>query len=258
MSWDWGTGVMGLAVGFLVGLTGVGGAALLTPVLVLIGIHPSVAVGTDLLYNSITKLFGMFQHARQRTVHWRLVGHFAMGSIPGAAVAILTLKLFNAYVHSQESLIKHALGAVLVVVALVTLAKPLLDRKFERLEAFQDRPVERKKALTVSIGFALGFVVGLTSVGSGSLFALALIYLYRLKGSQIVGTDIAHAFFLVTAAALMHAEMGNVDYGLTLNLLAGSIPGVLAGSAVSARVPTGPLRAVVASIILLSGIKLLG
>ncbi|TLS51112.1 sulfite exporter TauE/SafE family protein [Paenibacillus antri] len=250
------TAIIGLCVGFLVGLTGVGGAALLTPVLIWFGFPATVAVGTDLFYNSITKLFGGFQHWRQHTVKWKLVGYLASGSIPGAVIAVGLLKVFDQFFDNQEHVIRTALGIMLVVVAAAILLR-LIGWKTEKENKWQAKPMEEKKWLTVGIGFALGFVVGLTSVGSGSLFAIAIIYLFRLKSSEVVGTDIVHAFFLVTVAGALHAGMGNVDYGLAFNLLIGSVPGVLAGSALSTKVPSKPLRAVVATLILLSGIKLI-
>lgn len=246
--------IMGLAVGFLVGLTGVGGAALLTPVLLWAGISPTVAVGTDLLYNSITKLFGIVQHYRQRTIHFGLVRDFAYGSIPGAIAAIAVLKFVP--FGSPDAVVKHALGMILVIVALVTLARTFLPEAWFR-SRLAEKPPEQKRALTIAIGVVLGFVVGLTSIGSGSLFAVALIYLYRLGGSQIVGTDIAHAFLLVTVAGALHAGLGHVDYMLALNLLIGSVPGVLIGSTLSAKIPTKPLRGLIAALLLLSGLKLI-
>ncbi|CAM3684074.1 sulfite exporter TauE/SafE family protein [Marinicrinis lubricantis] len=248
--------VMGLAVGFLVGLTGVGGAALLTPVLVIVGVNPSIAVGTDLFYNSITKLFGTIQHYRQKTIQIKVVGYLASGSIPGAIAAIGLLTIFDRFFKNQESLITHALGFMLIVVAVATLYKQFFNRKTEP-NRLQQKAIEQKKWLTVGIGFVLGFVVGLTSVGSGSLFALALIYLFTMKGAEVVGTDIAHAFLLVTVAGVLHAGLGHVDFGLAFNLLIGSIPGVWMGSTLSAKLPTRPLRAIVAGLILISGIKLL-
>jgi len=250
------TAIVGMLVGFLVGLTGVGGAALLTPILILIGIQPTVAVGTDLFYNSITKLFGGFQHWRQKTVQWKLVGYLAAGSIPGAIVSVGLLKLFEQFFENQEHFIRSALGVMLVVVAASILLR-LFVLKNAKENKWQGKSLEEKRWITIAIGFALGFVVGLTSVGSGSLFAIALIYLFRLKASEVVGTDIVHAFFLVTVAGALHAGMGNVDYMLALNLLIGSIPGVLLGSRLSAKVPSKPLRAVMATLILLSGLKLI-
>lgn len=255
----WEISLLGLLVGLLVGLTGVGGAALLTPLLVLVGINPSIAVGTDLFYNSITKLFGTVQHWRQRTVNKTLVRYLAYGSIPGAIAAVVLMKVFENTLHNSESFMKHALGVVLIIASLATLAKPLLKSKEKQAEAsgLENSVVEGKKGLTITVGFILGFIVGLTSIGSGSLFALAMLYLFRLKASEIVGTDIAHAFLLVTVAGLLHASFGNVDFALAGRLLIGSVPGVLIGSVLSAKLPPTPLRTAMAGIILISGLKLI-
>lgn len=248
--------LLGLFVGFLVGLTGVGGAALLTPVLILLHVNPIVAVGTDLAYNAVTKLFGTIQHMRQKTVNLKLVRYLASGSIPGAVISVVMLQKFDSFSQHQDEMIKRALGIMLVIIALVTIYRQFYSPA-NQTNQWQLRPDEDKKRLTIFIGFILGFVVGLTSVGSGSLFALALIYFYRMRGADVVGTDLAHAFLLVTVAGLMHAGFGNVDYGLTVHLLIGSIPGVLIGSSLALKVPTKPLRTMVASFILISGVLLL-
>lgn len=248
--------VMGLFVGFLVGLTGVGGAALLTPILLLIGINPVVAVGTDLFYNSVTKLFGTIQHWRQRTINGRLVLYLSFGSIPGAVVAIVLLKVFDFYFQNQEQFIKHSIGYVLIFAAAATIFQNIYSNHFKTGPEEAD-PIKGKKGLTILIGFILGFIVGLTSIGSGSLFALAILYIYRIRTSKVVGTDIAHAFALVTVAGLLHAGLGHVDFLLAANLLIGSIPGVLLGSSLSPKVPAKPLRFIMAAIILVSGIKLI-
>jgi hypothetical protein len=246
--------LMGLLVGILVGLTGVGGAALLTPVLVMIGIQPTIAVATDLFYNSITKLFGSIQHYRQKTIDMQLVKYLAMGSVPSAILAITLLQVIEPLYRYQESIIKHALGFVLIIVALATIAKQIFGRG-DTVQQVQ--PKTHKKGLSIAIGSVLGFLVGLTSVGSGSLFALAMLYFYRLKASELVGTDIAHAFILVSAAGMMHMGLGNVDYALAFRLLLGSVPGVLIGSYFSAKVPPRPLRTLLAAMILLSGVRLI-
>jgi uncharacterized protein len=248
--------VMGLLIGFMVGLTGVGGAALLTPILVLLGINPAIAVGTDLAYNSVTKFFGSIQHWRQKTINFKLMKYLAIGSIPSAIVAVFMLQLFDSFFNNQEEIIKHALGYVLILVALTTLFKTFHKEKFES-NSLQMKPLDEKKGLTIAVGAVLGFIVGLTSIGSGSMFALAMLYLYRLKASELVGTDIAHAFFLVTAAGIMHAGIGNVDFMLMFNLLVGSVPGVIIGSSLSAKVPAKPLRTIMALMILISGFKLI-
>lgn len=248
--------IMGLFVGFMVGLTGVGGAALLTPILILLGISPSIAVGTDLAYNSGTKLFGTIQHWRQKTVNFRLVKYLAIGSIPSAVCAVACLHLFEVFFQNQEEIIKHALGYVLMLVAITTLLKTFMKDKFQ-WNRVQEMTLEKKKKLTIGIGVVLGFIVGLTSIGSGSLFALAMLLFYKLAPSELVGTDIAHAFLLVTIAGFLHAGLGHVDYILMVNLLLGSIPGVMVGSSLSSKFPAKPLRAIVAIMIFLSGVSLL-
>jgi uncharacterized membrane protein YfcA len=180
----------------------------------------------------------------------------AIGSIPSAIVAVGVLHLFDSFFHNQELIIKHALGYVLILVAFATLAKTFLKNKFE-WNRIQVKPLHEKRSLTIAIGATVGFIVGLTSIGSGSLFALAMLYLYKMTPSELVGTDIAHAFLLVTSAGIVHAGIGNVDYMLVLNLLLGSIPGVMLGSTLSSKLPTKPLRAILAIMLLISGIKLL-
>jgi uncharacterized membrane protein YfcA len=251
---DWSIAAMGLFVGFLVGLTGVGGASLLTPILIFLNIQPTVAVATDLFYNSITKLFGSVQHFRQGTINFKLVQYLGIGSIPGAVAAILLLELYPPLHGIQESLIKHMLGIVLIAVALASIAKQWLGKA--EGNRWQVKKIYEKRGMTIAIGLLLGFIVGLTSIGSGSLFALAMMFFYRLGAAELVGTDIAHAFFLVTAAGILHAGFGNIDYVLAFNLLAGSVPGVLAGSSLSSKLPAKPLRTFLAAIILISGIKL--
>ncbi|WP_274655054.1 sulfite exporter TauE/SafE family protein [Paenibacillus humicola] len=254
MSWQIVT--MGLLVGFLVGLTGVGGASLLTPILLLIGINPSIAVGTDLLYNSITKFFGTIQHWRQKTIDFKIVKYLAFGSLPGAVFGVGASYLLSHVFDDGETVLKHVLGFILIIVSVITLLRQLLDKKLGD-NRWQLKPIEDKRMLLILIGAVLGFIVGLTSVGSGSLFAVAMIYLFRLSGSQLVGTDIAHAFLLVTLSAILHSGLGNIDYGLTANLLIGSVPGVIIGSSLSAKVPSKPLRTVLAALLLISGVKLI-
>lgn len=252
---EWSIALMGLFVGLLVGMTGVGGAALLTPLLILLNISPTVAVATDLFYNSITKLFGSIQHYRQKTIDFKLVKLLAIGSIPGALIAILFMELYPPLHDIQETVVKHMLGIVLIVVALASIAKVWFSKLEEN--RWQAKPLMEKRALTITIGIFLGFIVGMTSIGSGSLFALAMMFFYRLGAAKLVGTDIVHAFFLVTAAGIVHAGFGNIDYGLAFNLLIGSVPGVIVGSSLSAKLPSKPLRTVMAAIILISGLKLI-
>ncbi|KMQ32194.1 sulfite exporter TauE/SafE family protein [Bacillus cereus] len=253
---DIGIIIMGFLIGCLVGMTGVGGAALLTPILILIGVKPTIAVGTDLVYNSITKLLGCIQHCRQKTVNYKLVLHLAIGSVPSAIVAIILLNLLDSVYVNQEQIIKHSLGYVLIVVAFVTLFNVFFYSK-ERANSLKNKSMSEKKSLAIVIGVILGFIVGLTSIGSGSLFAIAMMFLYRLKMVELVGTDIAHAFVLVTVAGALNAGLGNVDYGLVVNLLLGSLPGVFIGSKMAIKVPDKFLRVLVSFIILISGIKII-
>lgn len=251
---DWSIALMGLFVGLLVGLTGVGGAALLTPLLVLLGIQPTVAVATDLFYNSITKLFGSIQHYRQKTINFKVTKYLAFGSIPSAVVAILLLELYPPLHVIQDTIVKHTLGIVLIIVAILSIAKQWIGRL--NTNRWQEKSEEEKRGMTIAIGIVLGFIVGLTSIGSGSLFALAMMFFFRMGAAELVGTDIAHAFLLVSAAGIMHAGFGNIDYHLAFNLLAGSVPGVLLGSGLSAKLPAKPLRTIMAAIILISGLKM--
>ncbi|WP_128894938.1 sulfite exporter TauE/SafE family protein [Longirhabdus pacifica] len=252
-----GIAVLGLLVGFLVGITGVGGAALLTPALLIIGISPTIAVGTDLFYNAVTKFFGTVQHLRQKTIDFKIVFYLALGSIPGAVSAVLALQLFDTFFVHQEQIIRQALGVILIIVAASTIIRLFYSNKENNKNSNEHiSNAYNKKIFSIITGFILGAVVGLTSVGSGSLFALLLIYFYRMSGVKVVGTDIAHAFLLVTVASVLHAGYGHVDYQLAANLLIGSIPGVLLGSTLATKVPSRPLRIVVSIFILLSGIKL--
>lgn len=247
--------IMGMVVGVLVGMTGIGGAALLTPFLLTVGITPSIAVGTDLLYNSITKMFGITQHWKQKTINFKLVRYLALGSIPSAIIAITTIHFLPILHQNREELLKYIIGYVLIVAAISIFIKILFYNQSVP-NYFQKQTLEQKKNVTIFIGAILGFVVGLTSVGSGSLFAIVMIYLYQMKTSELVGTDITHAFILVTVASILNMKLGNVDYILTINLLIGSIPGVIIGSKLSSKIPVKPLQFLLALIIFISGLKL--
>ncbi|WP_028552234.1 sulfite exporter TauE/SafE family protein, partial [Paenibacillus sp. UNC451MF] len=209
---------------------------------------------TDLFYNSITKLFGSIQHYRQKTINFKVTKYLAFGSIPSAVVAILLLELYPPLHVIQDTIVKHTLGIVLIIVAILSIAKQWIGRL--NTNRWQEKSEEEKRGMTIAIGIVLGFIVGLTSIGSGSLFALAMMFFFRMGAAELVGTDIAHAFLLVSAAGIMHAGFGNIDYHLAFNLLAGSVPGVLLGSGLSAKLPAKPLRTIMAAIILISGLKM--
>jgi uncharacterized membrane protein YfcA len=253
---EWSLAAIGWFVGFLVGLTGVGGAAILTPLLIMMGVQPVIAVGTDLVYNSLTKIVGAVQHYRQKSVQLSLVFYLALGSVPSAVIAVHLLAWIDSIYGNADVYVKKGLAVALILIPVITILRHFFVKNKEP-NPWQNRPVAEKKILTIAIGAIIGFVVGFTSIGSGSLFALALMYFFRLSGKEIVGTDIAHAFFLVTAAGLAHISFGNVNFSIVFNLLLGSIPGVLMGSMLSAKLPSNATKIIISSIILVSGLKLL-
>lgn len=253
---EWSLAAVGLFVGFLVGLTGVGGASILTPLLIMTGIQPMIAVGTDLIYNSITKIFGAFQHYRQKSVNMKVVFYLTLGSVPSSIVAVNMLAWIESVFGNADYYVTKGLGIVLVLIPLISIIRHFLVKN-KKPNSWQMKSVIEKRRVTIIIGVVIGFVVGFTSVGSGSLFALALMYFFRMTGKEVVGTDITHAFFLVTAAGLAHLSFGNVDFGIVTNLLVGSIPGVLMGSVLAGRLPSNATKLVISSIVLISGLKLL-
>ena len=248
----------GFAVGLLVGLTGVGGGSLMTPLLVLLfGIHPVTAVGTDLLYASATKSVGTLVHGVARTVEWRVSLLLACGSIPSATLTLLALHTLGRPNAVIEHLMTVSLGVSLLLTALSLLLRA-------RIVAFAERHCGRMSGrrvtgLTVATGVALGALVTLTSVGAGALGVTVLILLYpRLPTARIVGSDIAHAVPLTLLAGVGHWIMGDVDWGLLGALLVGSVPGIVIGSLLAARVPEQVLRPLLAATLMVVGGRLLG
>lgn len=246
----------GLVVGALVGLTGVGGGSLMTPLLVLaFGIHPAAAVGTDLLYAAITKAGGTLVHGRQGSVDWSVTGLLAAGSIPTTALTILGLGRLGPQGHAGAHVISLVLG-----IALLLTAGALIFRR--RLQAFaRGRPgslSRRSRAIfTVATGAALGVLVSISSVGAGALGVTALILLYpELPTRRIVGSDIAHAVPLTLIAGTGHWWLGSVDWPLLGSLLIGSLPGIMIGSSLAARVPERVLRPVLAGTLALVGTRM--
>ena len=246
----------GLGVGLLVGLTGVGGGSLMTPLLVLLfGVHPTTAVGTDLLFAAVTKSVGTAAHGLGGAVEWRVTGRLAAGSVPATAACVLALSRLGTPGPAVEHLIAVVLG-----VALLLTAGSLLFRA--RLVAYVARRFgaprpERAAALTVATGALLGVLVALSSIGAGALGVTVLVLLYpRLPTARIVGSDIAHAVPLTLIAGLGHWYLGAVDWALLASLLAGSVPGIVAGSLLAARVPELVLRPVLAGTLLLVGTRL--
>ena len=231
----------GLGVGILVGLTGIGGGSLMTPLLVLvIGVQPVVAIGTDLAYGAITKTVGGWRHLRSGAVDLGVSKWLAVGSVPGSIIGVLAVAvLHNRYGYGFDSTLLGLVAVALVVVAFSVLARALFGKPREQHSVPMRGHV---KVIAVAIGLALGVVLGMTSVGSGALVGLALILVFRLTPHRVVGTDVFHAALMLWAAGLAHLAVGNVDLGLMVNILAGSLPGVWVGSALMPYVPTRALR----------------
>ena len=242
--------VFGLAVGVLVGLTGIGAGALLTPLLILVvGVKPVVAIGTDLFYGAVTKTVGGWRHLRQGTVDLGVSGWMAMGSVPGSLLGVLALTALQAgYGDAFESVLLGFVAAALLVVSLAILGRAVFMRVFSEHEVAELTP--RLRATAVVIGLTLGALIGLTSVGSGALIGLALILVFRLTPHRVVGTDVFHAALLLWTAALAHLASGNVDLALAGTLLLGSIPGVWLGTALLPLVPAAGLRPALGCVLL--------
>ena len=253
---DWKLSLAGLLVGLLVGMTGMGGGSLMTPLLVLLfGFKPSVAIGTDIVHGAIFKSFGAVQHRRLGHVHARLVAWMLLGSAPFSIVGVtLAWWLKKHYGDGYEDTAKQILGISLVLCGAGFLIKSFLH------SAPEDKPLiltTRDRWVAFLTGVVGGFVVGLTSVGSGTLFGLVMLIAFPLTAAKIVGTDIFQAALLLWVAGVGHMVIGSVDYHATGWLLIGSIPGVLIGGRLTVSLPDKALRIALASTLTLSGIKLI-
>jgi uncharacterized protein len=252
--------VAGFGVGVLVGLTGVGGGSLMTPILVLLfGVAPGAAVGTDLWFAAITKMAGGALHHTRGNVDWQVLRRLCLGSLPAALATILWLRSGGSH-QMNQGLILHALGVMLVLTAVAMIFKQQVHafgRSLRLGSAVTFKYVQ--PAFTVLAGAVLGVLVTLTSVGAGALGAVMLAYLYplRMTPRRLVATDLVHAIPLTIVAGTGHLFMGNVDGGLLLQLLVGSIPGVLIGAHFSDRAPERVLRPLIALVLVLVGVKLL-
>ncbi len=235
----------GLGVGVLIGLTGVGGGSLMTPLLLLVGGYsPTVAIGTDLAYGAITKTLGGWRHMRSGNVDLRLSRWMAFGSVPGAVLGVVALELLsNAYGDAFQPVLLGAVAVALALAAAATLYRSVFRPGLAAKER-DHAPLQRRVSRfgTVMIGLVLGFILGLTSVGSGALVGLALILLYKLRPRRVVGTDVFHAAVVMWAAAIAHLISGNIDWGLMGTILVGSLPGVWIGTALLPHVPVPALR----------------
>jgi uncharacterized membrane protein YfcA len=250
----------GLLVGTIVGITGVAGGALMTPILVMLfGVAPTTAVGTDLLYASATKTFGTAVHARHGTIDWQVVGRLAMGSLPAAALTLWWMES-RGMGSVKDGVVITAIGVALGITALGMIFKDRLHSFGTKLRVGDS---ERFKAmqpgLTVLAGVVLGVMVTMTSVGAGAIGTVMLVYLYplRLVGGRLVGTGLAHATPLALIAGLGHLSLGNVNLPLMVNLLIGSIPGVMVGSLISARAPVKLVQHTIAGVLLMVSFKML-
>jgi uncharacterized membrane protein YfcA len=250
----WQFSLAGLLVGVLVGMTGMGGGSLMTPILILLfGFDAKVAVGTDILHGAVFKSFGAWRHRVLGTVHARLALWMLLGSAP---LSLVGVQIADGLGGDADTLLQRLVGGALILGGTGFLVKTFL-----RAREASDAPFllrRRDRAIAVVIGATCGFVVGLTSVGSGTFFGLAMLLLFPLTAQKIVGTDVFHAAALLWVAGASHLAHGNVDLHAMAWLLVGSIPGVLLGSNMSIRIPDRALRVGFATILVLSGIKLVG
>jgi len=251
----------GLVVGVAVGLTGMGGGSLMTPILVLLfGVQPLAAVSSDLVASLIMKPAGALVHAGHRTVRWGLVAWLALGSTPAAFLGVVVLT-HVAHGKAVQNVVQLALGSVLLLCVLAVIVRSLIDRRAGIGASRPDdaAPLRVRPLRTLAIGAGVGFVLGITSTGSGTLIIVMLLLLYpRLRGSQMVGTDLTQAIPMVGSAALAHLFFGDFRLGLTLSIVVGSIPGVLIGSLLSSRGGTRFIRVALCVVLLASGLRLVG
>ena len=253
MSFDPSLAVYGFVVGVVVGLTGLGAGMLVTPLLMLgLGMPATAAVGTDLFYGFVTKLAGSWQHVRQRTVDMELVRVLATGSVPAAVVAVgIIAWLERRDVLDLERALGRTIGGALVVAAALIIWRSLSP------EGHRPHAAGHSRAAVIAVGAVGGILVGLTSVGSGSVIMALLVFFVPVETRRLVGSDVVHAAILVGVAAAGHALLGNVDVGLAAQLLVGSVPGVILGSRLTVRTPRRVLQAALALLLMASGLRLL-
>jgi uncharacterized protein len=250
--------LFGFGIGLLVGMTGMGGASLMTPMLILLfGIQPVTAIGTDIFYAAVTKTVGGYKHLKLGTVHKGLAFWLAVGSVPSAIAGVWVIELLQAkYGDDLDTLVLGMLGGTLVVVGIATLLRSLFFSNVIK-ERSALHLYRRHIIAAVITGMTTGFVIGLTSAGSGTLIAIALIAIFRLTPQRVVGTDVFHAAVLLWAAGIAHWVGGNIDFALALTILAGSIPGVILGTDLSVKAPQKFLRYALATVLIASGVTLI-
>ncbi len=248
--------IFGFGIGALVGMTGMGGGTLMTPLLILFfGIKPVTAIGTDIFYAAVTKTVGGWRHLRMGTVNMSLALWLAAGSVPAAVGGVSAISILQNQVGEErlDSIVYALLGGTLLMVGIITLARALILSKL--VEEREDFVMQRRhKIAAVAIGVTTGFVIGITSAGSGTVIAILLIAVYRLAPVRVVGTDVFHAAILLWAAGIAHWVSGNVDFVLAGNILIGSIPGVIVGSHFATRAPTNFLRTALGIVLIASGL----
>jgi uncharacterized membrane protein YfcA len=256
---DWLYTVSGFLVGLIVGVTGVGGGSLMTPLLVLFfGVSPATAVGTDLLYASITKSLGGWVHSRNGSVDWKVVGLLSLGSLPAALITVALLKYLALDAKTLKSLVTSVLSVALLLTATALLLKDWIKKIALREDgSVYELHTRHLPAATIATGVVVGTLVTISSIGAGVLGTVALLFLYpRFSAVKVVGTDIAHAVPLTAIAGLGHMALGTVDFVLLGSLLLGSLPGIYLGSHLSAKVPEKVLRPILAAMLLIIGTRL--
>jgi uncharacterized membrane protein YfcA len=248
--------LFGFGIGAMVGMTGMGGGTLMTPLLILLfGVKPVTAIGTDIFYAAVTKTVGGWRHLRMKTVNMSLALWMAAGSVPASILGVWAISELQSRIGEErlDSIVYALLGGTLLMVGIITLARALiLSNLIEEREDFVMQ--RRHKIAAVAIGATTGFVIGITSAGSGTVIAILLIAVFRLTPKKVVGTDVFHAAILLWAAGIAHWVGGNVDFALAGNILLGSVPGVIVGSHFAARAPTGFLRTALGVVLVASGI----
>ena len=255
MSWE--LSLTGLFIGLLVGATGMGGGSLMTPMLVLMfGFKPTAAIGTDIVHGAVFKTFGAARHRMLRTVHARLTFWMLLGSAPTSLVGVAVATwLKHRYGDGLESVAAQVLGAALVLAGVGLGVKSFIRGREKSNAPFL--LAHRDRAIAFATGLLGGFIVGLTSVGTGTFFGLVMLIAFPLTAAKVVGTDIFHAAALLWVAGIGHMVAGNVDYGATGWLLLGSVPGVLLGSQFTVKLPETVLRLMLATVLAVSGVELL-
>jgi len=249
----------GLGVGVLVGMTGIGGGSLMTPLLILVfGVQPVTAIGTDLAYGAVTKSVGGFKHWRQKTVDLKLSTWMALGSVPAAIGGVYVLEAIQRSAGKDfDDVLLTVLAGALLLCGVATLGRAVFLKHLDEKERQSGSSTPRARIAAVVMGVFVGFVLGVTSAGSGALIAVGLILLFRLVPRRVVGTDVFHAAILLWAAAAAHIVAGNVDFALAGTILLGSVPGVWLGSHWSVRVPVAALRTTLAVLLIGAGLALL-